>query len=205
MSDFAQQYFFLNRPNNEALPYLQPTDETANLNFRFEQMPLGTKPLMFFNGIADMQKENKIAPLKVLPDVLFSGTDLVVRDRIREKLLEADIPNLALQASIYIDEEGNWHEDYWYLTFTERFDCWDRDKSEYRAKPLQIGGMELYSIYEYKLDEELLAKTTLKDRQLFKMGGVNPAPVTVHKSLAGIFRSVPDEALQIVPVEEWGT
>lgn len=204
MSDLAQQYFFLIRPDNEALPYLQPTDETANLNFRFEQMPLGMKPLMFFNGIADMQKENKIAPLKSLPDILFSGTDLVVRDRIREKLLKADIPNLAPQASIYIDEKDKWHEDYWYLTFTDRLDCWDQDRSDYRGKPLTIGGMDLYSVYEYKLDEDLLAKTPLKDRLLFKMGGVNPAPVTVHKSLAGFFRTGSDAALQVVAVEEWG-
>ncbi len=201
MTDFAQQYFFLSRPRHEALPYLQPTKETAALNFRFEPVPRDSKPLKFCNGLADSQKDRVVAARRSLPEVLFSGTDLVVRSSISERLLKADIPNLVVQASIYIDESNVCHEDYWYLTFTKRFDCWDREKSDYRAKPLELGGMALYSVYEYKLNEELLATTALKDRQLFKMGGVNPAPVTVHKSLAGVFRCVPEAALQLVAVD----
>lgn len=191
MTDHSNDYFFLRRPADEGLPYPQPDEETAKLNFMFEVMPLGSRPLSFFNGMADMQKERRVRMYKGAPELMFVGSDLLASERVREKLLPRELSNLALQPAVYVDDEGKRHESFWYLTFTRRFDCWDRDRSEYdRDDPIELGGMQLFNVYSFKLKEKLLDSTPLQERLLFKMGGVNPAPVTVHKSLAGVFRSM---------------
>jgi hypothetical protein len=204
MPQYDDDYYLLLRNTDERLPYLQPTPDTAATNFRSEAIPFGAKPLMFVNGIADMQKEQGIEPLKKLPDVLFSGTDLVVDDSIRQKLLSVDIPNLVLQPSIYIDEAERWHENYWYLTFTERFDCWDRDASDYAKDiPIQLGGEEFFQVYSFRLNDALVRRTPMRDRTLFKMGGVNPAPVVAHRSLVSVFKPSETPTLEVVSISEW--
>ncbi|WOB11307.1 imm11 family protein [Piscinibacter gummiphilus] len=204
MTDYNNEYFFLRRPADEGLPYPQPDEDTAELNYMFEVLPLGSRPLKFFNGMADMQKEQGIRPYKGAPEVMFVGSDLLVSDRVREKLLPLEVPRLALQPAIYVDDDGKWHETFWYLTFIDRFDCWDRDQSDYdRDDPIDIGGTQLFDVYSFKLNEKLLDKTPLQERLLFKMGGVNPAPVTVHKSLAGVFRSAGQGACELQAVADF--
>jgi hypothetical protein len=204
MANYEADYLFLRRPTDEALPYAQPDANTAELNYMFEVMPAGSTPLTFFNGMAAMQRERRIRPYKGAPEVLFVGSDLLVSDRLRGKLLPFDIPNLAIQPAIYVDDDGRWHDGFWYLTFTDRFDCWDRDLSDYdRDDPIELGGMQLFDVYSFKLDGRLLDNTPLQERLLFKMGGVNPAPVTVHKSLAGVFRSLGPAVCELQSVADF--
>jgi hypothetical protein len=84
------------------------------------------------------------------------------------------------------------------VTFTKDFDCWDRKKSIYEPEPSYNNW---HTVYDYILDEELLEKTPLQERLLFKMGGSTLAPVLAHQSIGGLFRtpgveiiSVADEA-----------
>jgi len=120
---------------------------------------------------------------------LFDGANPVVRSGIREKLLNYDIPNLHMHPTVYIHDDGKWHEDLWYLTLTERFDCWDRSNSEYEqeAPPVRLGGFELYQVYKYSLNEGLLDKTPLEQRLLFQMGGSLDPYFVCHQKLLGLF------------------
>jgi hypothetical protein len=163
-----------------------------------EVLPFGQKPLIFTNGILDICLEAGQRPLDPPPDVLFHGDDLVVREYLAKKLEDMEIPNLAIQPAIFIDHKKKWHEDYWFLTFTKRFDCWDRERSIY--DPSYIDPTE-YTVYALVLNEELLQKTPLRERLLFKMGGTTLSPVLAHQSIVGLFRmrgvkviSVADEA-----------
>lgn len=47
---------------------------------------------------------------------------------------------------------------------------------------------DYFSAYAYQINEEIIKKTELKNRLLFKMGGYLSAHITVHKSIASIFR-----------------
>lgn len=85
----------------------------------------------FFNGGREYDEKMGISSVKQVPSILFSGTDLLVTSSMREALLELDIPHLHMHSSVYIHDDGEWHEDYWYMTFVERFDCWSREKSDY--------------------------------------------------------------------------
>ncbi len=194
MGKFDLDYYLVVRPRQDdqerdLLPDLGADDDTADLPFRYQSLPVGSRPLKFTNVGQEFRKKHGMTTMKNPPEVLFDGSNPLVRGRVREKLLQLDIPHLLLQPSIFIDDWGQWHEDYWYLTFTERFDCWDRKTSDYeRGSPVRIAGESLYQIYDIRLDDEVVDKAPLAQRTLFQLGGSVDALVLAHKSVAGLFR-----------------
>lgn len=202
---YENEYYFVQKPQDrEDLPSLQPDKNTSNKNYDFEALPLGQAPLKFFNA---WKEECKARGIKTLvPDVLFDGTNLVVNDPIRERLLNYDIPHLHIYPAIYVDDRDRWHEDRWYLTFTERFDCWDRATSDYNDK----GGVHIdsqttyYNVFTYKFNTALMDKTPLKDRLLFKLGGTIDAYIVAHESiLYKIFGSSPNNGTEYIKVSDY--
>lgn len=187
MYKYDQDYFFIEKDSSdERLPELSATDDTEDRLYRYQQQPVGSAPLVFSNGWKD---ENLEANVKdTVADILFDGSNFMVRSHIRERLLAYAIPNLAIHRSTYIDDRDVWHEDYWYLAFTQEFDCWDRATSNYNPKFIEIGGEKSYSVRSYSLDVALLDNTPLEHRLLFKMGGTVDGTVACHKSLCPIFR-----------------
>lgn len=187
MSKYDQDYFSIVKDTkDERLPELAATDNTENRQFQFARQPVGSAPLVFTNGWREDNLENKVKD--TVADILFDGADFMVKSHIRERLLAYDIPHLAIHPAVYIDDREVWHEDYWYFTFTDVFDCWDRDKSNYNSKPLVVGGKKNYNVRSFSLNVELLDNTPLENRLLFKMGGTIDGHVACHKSLAPIFR-----------------
>ena len=139
-------------------------------------------------------------------DVLFQGTNLVVRDRVRERLLRYRIPALHVHPSIYIDDQDEWHEDYWYLTFADRFDCWDRNASNYDKNdpPVNLGGVDYYQVYNHKFEPTLMKDTPLEQRLLFKLGGTLDADIVAHESiLTAVFGSPGDNGAAYVRVSDY--
>lgn len=186
MSDYEQQYYILTRPNKDNIPYLTPDMNTAAREFSYERQPVGSPPLVFINGWKDRNLAEGVKD-SVKP-ILFHGTDLVVNTAIRDSLLEFTVPDMHMHPAIYIDDRNDWHEDYWYLTFTKLFDCWDRSKSETSPAYSKAKHDKDYEVIVYEFDKDLLDKTPLENRLLFKMGGTRTAPVFCHESIAGIFR-----------------
>ena len=90
---------------------------------------------------------------------------------------------------LYIHDDGKWHENLWFMTITERLDCWDRNNSNYDQDdpPIRLGGFELDLVYKYSLNEELLDKIPLEQRLLFQMGGSIDAFFVCHQKLLGLF------------------
>ena len=188
MSKYDKDYFLIVRDSNdERLPELAATDNTENRQYRYERQPVGSAPLVFSNG---WKEDNLKAKVKdTVADILFDGSNFMVRSPIRERLLAYDFPYLAIHPSIYIDDRDVRHEDYWYLAFTQEFDCWDRTASSYNPKPIEIGGEKSYKVRSYSLDLKLFDKTPLEHRLLFRMGSTVDGKVFCHKTLAPIFRS----------------
>ena len=214
MNTLNKEYFFVLQPDDERIPFLAADKDTTTKQYDWEIMPIGMKPLIFHNGIIDIQEEKKINPVNPPPEILFNGSNLVVIERIADKLADLEIPDLAIQPAIYIDHKDDWYENYWFLTFTTRFDCWDRKNSEHGSKPVgakpsshkvhtyTIDNLQpMYSVYTYSLDESVLQETPLKDRRLFKMGGTMDGFVVAHKSIVDLFRV---KWVDIVPIEDYG-
>ena len=201
-----KEYFFVlpSYSKGESLPDLRPDADTATKPYMTEVLPVGGKPLIFRNGFADLQEARGTLRNGPPGPVLFHGVDLVVREEIANKLwdLEPLIPNLAIQPAIYIDHKDKWYENYWFLTFTTKLDCWDRNNSDYNHEPFGLPGIYRYSVYSYSLNEKMLQKMPLSERRLFEIGATQEGFVVVHKSLADLFRL---DDVDLVLIEDYGT
>jgi hypothetical protein len=187
MKNYNQEYYFIEKDeSNERLPSLLPDRNTQDRRFRHENEQPGSPPLVFSNGWKHENLKNRTKD--VIADILFDGSNFMVKGYIRERLLNYDISNLNIHPAIYIDDRDTWHEDYWYLTFTRLIDCWDRATSTYNPKPMNIADETLFGVYTYGLDTGILESLPLSDRLLFKMGGTVRGMVVCHKSLRGLFR-----------------
>jgi hypothetical protein len=198
MNTFDSEYFFILASEDDRVPFLGPDKDTQRKGYQRTVQPTGAKPFIFHNS--SYEEGDKILPIDPPPEILFSGSDLLVNDRIAEKLRDLDIPNLAIQAAIFIDHKDVWHENYWFLTFPKRFDCWDRGNSTYDPDPVRDETPK-YEIYTYSLNEKLLRETPLKERLLFEMGGTTDGFVVVHKSIVDLFRV---KWVDIVPITDYG-
>ena len=203
---YTEEYYFIRSPRKRAdLPFLTPDESTSNRNYEFEAIPMGQPPLKFYNGLRNVPGAKNTKA--VVTDILFSGFNLIVSDRIRERLLNFDLPNLHIFPAIYIDDENQWHEDRWFLTFTQDFDCWDRNTSEYDRDedPIRLGGQEYYMVFQFAFNEKLLDSTPLEKRLLFRMGGVTNSFITVHQSvLTKIFGDQNLNGAEYVKVSDFG-
>ena len=142
--------------------------------------------------------------IKTPPPVLFNGTHPLVNSATRERLLRLELPNIALQPAIFIDDWGTWHEDYWFVTFLSRLDCWDRHASKYEqdVPSSVIGGFELHQVYRFSLSDEALEGTPLNQRQLFQLGGSVDAFSVAHQSVAAIF-SAAGGGVHVLPIQDY--
>jgi len=202
MHKYDPDYFFIQQKDDDRLPSLTPDENTVDRNYTFEPQPSGSAPFMFFDGGAEYDRKLGIVPLKELPDILFDGDDLLVRSHIRDRLIALDLPGVHLHPAVFIDSYKNWHEDYWFLAFPERLDCWDRDLSDFEQEPLELGGFRLHSVYAYALDAAVLDKIPLRQRLLFKMGGTQDAFIVCHRDLAAIFRGNGDSGAKLVSIPD---
>lgn len=205
MSEYDQQYYFIRPTDNENNPVLTPDTNTEDSNYSFEEQLAGSPPLVFFNGAKEYQEKMRIPRMKVPPEILFDGANLLVPCRLREALLEFDIPNLHFHPAVYIHDDGKWFEDYWYMALTERFDCWDRNNSNYDQDdpPIRLGGFELYHVYTYSINKELLDKTPLEQRLLFQMGATIDPFFVCHKSLARLFCAGENSGVQLTLIPNY--
>jgi len=199
MQNFNTEYFFLLEPSGDRLPSLSPDKDTSNRRYWGVQIPLGSKPLIFHDGFLELKRQQKVKPLDTPPEVLFDSAEPIVKDNIREALLKLDITNLVINAAIYIDHKDEWHENLWYLDCTTMFDCWDREKSvvlggdPYEEDPL---------VLRYSLNHELLAKTPLRERLFFKMGGTSSGLMVAHYSVAKHFGN--KTGVVVLPILDFG-
>ncbi|NRR30296.1 hypothetical protein HSX11_08850 [Oxalobacteraceae bacterium] len=203
MANYNKEYFFVQQSDDDRLPLLTATENTMNRNYLFEIMDFGSPPLIFFNGAKEYQKKFGIVGVKDVANILFNGVNLLVCSKIRDELISAEVKFLHMHPAVYIDDFENRHEDYWFLTFTERFDCWDREKSDYEIDPVELGNYRYHSVYSYSLDVDLIEQTPMDERLLFKLGGTQDAFVVCHKSLATLFSGNGKNGVQLVAVDEF--
>lgn len=203
MHNYDKEYFFVQQKDDDRLPSLTADEDTVDRHYSFEPQPVGSAPFMFFDGGADYDRKLGIVPIKELPDILFNGSNLLVRNHIRDALVALDLPGVHIHPAVFVDAYKNWHEDYWFLAFPERLDCWDREKSDFDDEPLELGGFKLHSVYAYALDVAVLDKIPLNHRLLFKMGGVLEAYIVCHQDIAAIFRGNGESGAKLVSIPDY--
>lgn len=174
-----KEYYVLERPARDEVSLLSATRNTASENFR-KYGQYFSKPLFFTN---DWRAENvKAGVLEEQSHILFNGNDILISKEVIEVLKLLDIQDVDFTSAIYIDDKDQYHEDYYFVRFKEKVDCWSRLDSDYNKKPRASSG--LHYVYSYSLDDEILQRINLKSRFMFKMGGTSLSLCFVHKTLA---------------------
>lgn len=202
MSKYDSEYYFvMSDDSDSSLPYLLPDTNTNERRFRVQAQPVGSAPLVFSNGLKEDYKTQ--GRREHIADILFHSSTFAVRDKIREELITYDIPDIHIHPAIYIDDTGVWHEDYWFLTFTNAYDCWDRDNSTFDPEPLDAPKQPLFSVFSYSLNTEFLDNIPLNRRLLFKMGGVIPSVIVCHQSIASLFRKNRPNGAKLVAINDY--
>ncbi|QYF95417.1 hypothetical protein KY495_09825 [Massilia sp. PAMC28688] len=185
--NFDDEYYFIRKnETNKCLPSLEPDTNTAERRYWYRPQPMTSPPLVFSNGWRTEFKEQGIK--EELADILFEGSNFIVRDPIRHAILKLDLPDLHMHPAVYIDDSGTWHEDYCYVSFSKHFDCWDRKESTYFPRPINVAGQLMYKMMTYSLNEDVLRRTPLQKRLMFQMGQTTTAMIACHHSIAEIFR-----------------
>jgi hypothetical protein len=203
---FDDDYCVVTRPrqddqDHDLLPILGPDEDTAELEYRGEVLPLGHKPLIFVNAMKDFRHRNGKTTLKTPPPVLFDGDNPIVRSKVRDELLALDIPDLALQPAIFMDDWGNRHDDYWFLAFLETRRYWDASKSRLGGSIL-MGDDALQTVHDFALDDARLRRVALKDRLLFQMDSL-PSIVVAHRSVASLFQGDGNSGALVIPIRDY--
>lgn len=185
MTDYTAQYYILRSLDGDRVPFLSADPDTLNRTSNYAPQSPGAPPLIFSNGWKERNRAEGASD--VATPILFYATNPVVRTPLRNALMNLHLPHLHMHPAIYVDDRDTCHKDYWYLTFTKLFDCWDRTLSDASKKFVESGGQRRYDVYEYVLDAVLLDKTPLNERLLFQMGGTISEFVFCHQSIANLF------------------
>lgn len=205
MSQYEQDYFFMQPAETISnLPFLQPDDATVDRKFEYEAQLVGSPPLVFHNANKAEYQHDGIPSLKNMPPILFRGNDILVSTEIRRDLVALKVENLSTHPAIYVDDDGDWHEDFWFCTFEKRFECLDLEESVSigsirvnRGKPNE---KRRYDITEHYFDSKIMDDTPLEKRFLFKLGGTIDAYITCHKSIKHLFEN---KGTDVVAVADW--
>lgn len=179
MNQFDESYHIAFHTNDNRHPRLTPTKGSGDVIF--DGGEFSGAPLYFVNGYRD----EDIAANRVeqIGDVLFNGTDLVISEKIKNHLEQFEVVNLQLYPAIYIDNNDKWHDSYWYLNFTEEWDCWDRKHSIYTPPEDPSDPYDYAEIEKYSLDSNILSGISEEERLIFKIGGASVSYVFVHQRI----------------------
>lgn len=203
MQNYDDDYYFIRKDDDDCLPSLTATEETVERGYTYQPQPAGSAPLVFFNGAKEHDRRMGIKPITDVPDILFNGSFLVVRAHIRNELIRLDVPSLHTHPAIFFGDDDQLHQDYWFLAFSERFDCWDRERSEYEGEALELGGFKLHSVYTYSLNSELLDSVPLANRLFFQMGGTQDAFMVCHRTVARLFGSNTGNGVRLQLIKDY--
>lgn len=204
LSKYDTEYYFLLKPTErDDLPSLTPDENTATRQFRSNPQPAGSAPLVFFNGARDQQKKMGSQVVAVPPPILFDGANLVIDERVWDRLKDSDIPDMYAHPAVYIHDDGQWHDNYWYIGFSQQFDCWDRETSLYLPDPLSFGATVSYTVIDFHLNDSVVEATPLDQRLLFEMGATTTSDLVCHESLLGVFAINAESGAKAVRIDKY--
>lgn len=188
MSEYDKDYFIVLEKERPFFPTLSPTEETLDRPFGLQPLVRG-KPLMFVDGFRD--KHLKDGVQEQIEDVLFCASNIIVKDRIKDRLSALDIADLELFPAVYIGNDEKWHDDFWFVNIYTRWDCWDRQNSTYRSTFKEADPDSLAKVKKYSLNSDLISSVPEKQRMLFKIGRARGQYLFCHKAIADVFLEIP--------------
>jgi len=119
---------------------------------------------------------------------------------IRDKIKQFYIDYFQLYPSVIIDDEGQYHEDFWFFNIYKELYCLDYDKciiDEYEP------GVDDHDIEKYYLSDTILDAIPEEKRLIFRPKNTDMGYTFVHQKIADIFQAHGVDTLNLVKVPEW--
>ncbi len=182
---FNESYYILKQDYNFEELSVDPSESAANLDYDYEKLVWGIKPLHFISELEDLRllSEEYI--------FLYDGPSFVVNTRLKS-LIDIGLYKSQFFPAMVSDEAGRRREDFWILNTFGMLDALDDTESNIRP-PVEglssLDGLTMEkSVLSYSLDEKILSSIPEQERLMFKMANTSTQPIFVHQKIVDIFQ-----------------
>ncbi len=197
MSQYNDQYYIIFEKYNEDTLYLAVHDRSDYRNYEYTKLTFG-QPMFFENGYREEDLARGIRrPIK---NAHLDATWPVVSKEIKESLEHTENATFQFYPAVIVDDEGNYHEEYWVFNIFEQMDVLDLEKCEIDDFD---PNNEVHPIDKYYLSDDKLAAIPESERLVFQPDFGNVAYTMVHKSVVDIFKKHNVDTLNFIKVSEW--
>ena len=195
MNKFEDEYYFLiDTPFRESFLELVGIKGAGDRFYETDQLDYGDGPVFFGQAF----KEDM--PFKLGSVQMDGGAPIVSKD-IAEVIDQYTIAGFQLFPSIIVDDNGEWHEDFYYFNSYGRLDCVDFKKSEIpRYNPNARLGQR---ITKYKLRADVLDNIEEEKRLIIMLDKVLGPSLLVHQKLVDKLAQFNIEAFTFYRVSEY--
>ncbi|MBL4898701.1 MAG: hypothetical protein JKX76_03520 [Colwellia sp.] len=187
MSKYDQEYFIMFLPAGDEQIYLKPNSQTAKRKYHYKQLTPGEAPLFFQNSYRDEDKNQW-----PITNVLVDMSGLLVTPPIHDEIKNNTIDFMQTYPAVYVDDKGNYHEEYWYIGFYDELQCLDVKSStietiDFDEDDEDDDDEERLEVEKYSLDEGVLDAIKEENRLMFKIAGCSKKHIFVHSKIVDIF------------------
>ena len=198
MTTYEDQYYLVKKKYDENTLYLKPFNKKARMGARFEEIPYGGEPLFFENAYKEKDKQHGIS--RPLRKAMMWSTFLIVNDNIKEDLEQYDINSLQLYPAVVVDDNGDYHENYWYLNIYQGLDVLDVNLSE-------IGNYnpndDDHDVKKFKLKTDILDQIKEENRLIFIFPNTETMTMIAHQKIVDIFNKHDVDSVVFHKMSEW--
>lgn len=203
---YNEKYYFCAVPKGSDRLFVVPNKKRMKSSAYSYLKPKVGSPPFFFNSSATSVKRNAKAGNKwPITDALVCDGNVLVNNELWEKIKEFNTGGLAFHPSVFIDDEDVWHENFMFMVFSKKLDCWDRERSviEEEEERLADGTVFPATVERFYLDDKVLDKIPENQRLMFKMGGVQNRFVCFHQKIVDIFDQNAAAGIRFLKVSEF--
>lgn len=164
MTSIGDEYYFAFRPDVEEIPILQADDKARAMKYRYHDLSAGGAPLRFANGFrAEFLAQGMI---ENITDILHDAPFCLINADLHAELQQFPTRGLNLYPAVYIDNQNQYHENYWFTNFYQSQDIIDWDGSEFDVVEGETPEDNEYLFDRIRLAEDKLGAIPEPERML---------------------------------------
>jgi len=199
MNNYNEQYYILFNDFSDGPSYLRPLTKTSFRNYEYEKLNLSGGPAFFENAFEEEDK--KAGEKHPIYDVMDAAGWYLFSHRIYEKMQTFVINNFQFFPSVFIDDDGHYHENYVLTNFYGKLDCLDVKKSIITSQT-EIRRIE-YEVEKIYLSTEILDNIPEEERLIFKIDKVGDAHIMVHQKIKDIMENENATGAKFIRVDQY--
>jgi len=194
MTKFEDEYYILCPDYSQQSTYniIKADQATSKRRFHYRELISGGKPAFF-------ESKDNTWVTKSLSLLLFVMPSIVIHKDLTTQIDERSIFGGKYFPAVYVDESGEYLENYYLLNIFNKLDCWCRANSEYEQQEPD----DTPHVIKYKLDQNTLEKIDENERLIFKMGGVDLPKIFVHRKIIAILKEAQVRGFKAIKVADY--